>query len=136
MAASAASTESVQLTDDPCGLVLASEAQAAVGQPVTQGRNRTVCTYTASGNGGHLAVETLSPPFCQLLLSALKANMFAGDQVRVDDLGDGGMLVKGNGSLQFTSHGGCVSIEVNRGDSHPTDDVMLGLGRAAAGRVV
>ncbi len=125
----------VQLTVDPCTLVTAAEAQKVIGVPVTQGRNGKVCTYVANGNGGHIAVETQVPAFCKLLFLALEKDFFGGAQVRVNDVGDGGMLVKGNGNVQFVSHGGCVAIDAAVGDSHPADATMLGLGRTAANRV-
>lgn len=134
-ASSAFSRAPVQLSVDPCTLVTKAEAQQTLGHPVAQGLNKTVCTYTAKGNDGHLAVEALSPTFCKLLFLALDKNYFGGDQVRVDDVGDGGMLVKGNGNVQFVVHGGCISIDAAIGDGSPPDDTVLGLARTAAGRV-
>jgi hypothetical protein len=129
------SSTPVQLTVDPCTLVTQEEAQTTLGHPATEGLNGTVCTYTANGNGGHIAVETVAPDFCKLLFLALKNNLFGGAQVRVDDVGDGGMLVKGNGNVQFVVHGGCVSVDATVGDTHPPDDTVLSLARTAAGRV-
>lgn len=132
---SAFTADPVQLTADPCTLVTAPEAQQIVGLPVTQGRNGWVCTYVANGNGGRVAVQEQAPAFCKLLFLALRENMFGGIQVRRDDVGDGGMLVKGNGNVQFVSHGGCVEVEAATGNTHPADDIMLALARTAAGRV-
>jgi hypothetical protein len=132
---SAFSGEPVQLTVDPCSLVSEVEAQKVIGLPVAKGLNGRVCTYTANGNGGHLAVETLAPPFCKLLFVALQSNLLGGDQVRVEDVGDGAMLVRGNGNVQFVVHGGCVSITAMVGDTSPSDDTTLSLARTAASRV-
>ncbi|MGB9378795.1 MAG: DUF3558 family protein [Mycobacteriales bacterium] len=126
----------VQLNVDPCTLVTAAEAREVMGLALTQGRNGIVCTYVANGAGGTLAVTTQEPTFCKLLFLALDKNFFGGKQVRVNDLGDGGMLVKGNGHVEFVSHGGCVSISAQKGMDHPTDETMLRLGRTAATRVV
>jgi len=126
--------EPVQLTVDPCELVTQAEAEQVIGLPVTQGLNGTVCTYVATGNGGLIAVETQAPAFCELLFLALDQNMFGGDQVRVDDVGDGAMLVKGNGNVQFVVDGGCISVEASVGDKSPPDDTMLSLARTAASR--
>lgn len=131
----AAYDDPVQLAADPCSLVTQPEAEEVVGLPVMMGRNGSVCTYTSTGNGGHIAVEDLTPAFCSLLVTALRQDLFGGDQVRVDDVGDGGMLVKGVGSVQFVAHGGCVSIDASHGDTYPSDDIMLDLARTAAGRV-
>lgn len=132
---SAFNDEPVQLTVDPCSLVTQAEAQQVIGHPVAKGLNGKVCTYTANGNGGHIAVETLAPAFCKLLFVTLQNNVFGGDQVRVEDVGEGGMLVKGNGNVQFVVHGGCISITAALGDTNPSDDTVLSLARTAAGRV-
>lgn len=125
----------VQLETDPCALVTQQEAEEVIGEPVATGKNGHVCTYTANGNGGHIAVEDLAPAFCALLVEALRQDLFGGDQVRVDDVGDGAMLVKGNGDVQFTVEGGCVDVSGSLGDGSVSDDVMLDLARTAGGRV-
>lgn len=120
---------------NPCSLVTKAEAQAIIGRPVTQGNAvKTVCTYTATGDGGNVAV-TLGSVFCKLLFLALDKNMFGGSQVRVD-VGQGGMLVKGNGDVQFVAKNGCVEISAHRSGLKAVDDkTMLDLGRKAAARV-
>lgn len=120
---------------NPCSLVTKAEAQAVVGRPVTQGNAvKSVCTYTATGDGGNVAV-TLGSAFCKLLFLALDKNLFGGSQVRVD-VGQGGMLVKGNGDVQFVAKDGCVEISAHRSALNAVDDkTMLDLGRKAAARV-
>jgi hypothetical protein len=125
----------VQLSVDPCSLVTQPEAEEVIGLPVSVGRSASICTYTATGNGGHIAIEDLAPMFCSLLTETLRQDRFGGDQIRVDDVGDGGMLVKGLGNVQFVVQGGCVSIDAVHGDTRPTDDIMLDLAKTAAGRV-
>lgn len=125
----------VQLETDPCTLVTQQEAEEVIGAPVAMGKNGHVCTYTANGNGGHIAVEDLAPAFCTLLVEALQQDLFGGDQVRVDDVGDGAMLVKGNGDVQFTVEGGCIDVSGSLGDGSVSDEIMLDLARTAGGRV-
>lgn len=130
------SSTPVQLTVDPCTLVTQEEAQTTLGHPATEGLNGTVCTYTANGNGGHIAVETVAPDFCKLLFLALDKNIFGGAQVRIDNIASGGMLVKGNGNVQIVVHGGCLEVAGRMSyDKKVDDDTMLGLAKTAAGRV-
>jgi hypothetical protein len=125
----------VQLLVDPCLLVTQPEAEEVIGLPVSVGRSSSICTYTATGDGGHIAIEDLAPTFCTLLMAALRQDRFSAPQVRVDDVGGGGMLVEGIGNVQFVAHGGCISVDASHGDTHPSDDIMLDLAKTAAGRV-
>ena len=125
----------VQLVVDPCLLITQPEAEKVIGLPVSVGRSAGICTYTATGDGGHIAIGDLAPMFCTLLMETLRQDRFSGDQIRVDDVGDGGMLVKGLGNVQFVVQGGCVSIDAIHGDTRPSDDIMLDLAKTAAGRV-
>ena len=61
--------------------------------------------------------------------------MFGGKQVRVDGIGNGGMLVKGNGNVQFTTHGGCIGVSARSAAGSLPDDVMLSLAKLVETRV-
>ena len=74
--------------------------------------------------------------FCKLLFLALRKDLFGGSQVRVKDVGQGGMLVKGEGNVQFVVKGGCVDITSHlKGLLSVSDTSMLKLAHAAASRV-
>ena len=107
-----------------------------VGKPVSGGGGYTqpICKYGANGGGG-VSVTLELPALCKLLFLALDKNLFGRDQVRVDDVGQAGMLVKGEGNVQFVVKGGCVTIDAYRADSKVDDATMLDLGRRAAKRV-
>jgi hypothetical protein len=129
----------VQLTVDPCTLVTKTEAEALIG-PVGDADSATFdppkCIYVSSkGTGGQLAVSLTEPNFCKLLFLALDQDMFGSPQVRVDDVGDGGMLVKGNGNVQFTVGSGCIEVDGTVDFDTPIDDeAMLRLAKTAAER--
>lgn len=129
----------VQLTVDPCTLVTKAEAEALIG-PVGDADGDTFdppkCIYVSSeGTGGQLAVSLTVPDFCKLLFLALDQDMFGDVQVRVDDVGDGGMLVKGNGNVQFVVGGGCIEVDGTVDfDTKIDDDTMLQLAKTAAER--
>lgn len=128
--------EPVRLKDDPCTLITKAEAEALIG-PVNEPANSNgTCVYVSSqSTGGQLAV-TVNGLTCKLLFLALDKNFFGGDQVRRDDVGDGGMLVKGNGNVQFVVNGGCVEVAANLdNDTKVDDETMVQLARTAAGRV-
>lgn len=74
------------------------------------------------------------PDYCKFLFLALDQGLFGGDQVRVDDIGQGGMLVKGNGNVQFVVNGGCVTIASGPGLEPFDDPTMLELAKTAAER--
>lgn len=132
------------LPGDPCALVTEAEAAQAVGGPVKRHTAATdqahVCRYFGEGfPQGRLKVDT-APLFCQLLYLALEKNMFGhgsgrGVQLRIDDIGDGGMLVQGNGNVQIAVAGGCFTIDAAAGEVPVADDTMLSLARTAVGRV-
>ncbi|MGI8682412.1 MAG: hypothetical protein ACR2JO_09880 [Mycobacteriales bacterium] len=126
------------LAVDPCTLVTQAEAAQAVGGPVkhleSTVRGASVCNYFGDGTPGNLSVDT-SPLFCKLLYLALKNNIFGGVQQRIDDIGDGGMLVKGGGNVQITVAGGCFTIDGRSGSTDMPDVTMLSLARIAAQRV-
>jgi len=130
----------VQLTVDPCTLVTKTETEALIG-PVGDADSSTYdppkCIYVSSeSTGGQLAISLTEPDFCQLLFLALDQNMFGGAQVRVDDVGDGGMLVKGNGNVQFVVGGGCIEVAGTVDHETKIDDAtMLQLAKTAAERV-
>lgn len=134
------SSTPVQLTVDPCALVTKAEAEALIG-PVSDtpgvGSDDLTCVYVSSEHtGGQVAVNLQSPDFCKLLFLALDEDFFGGQQVRVDDVGDGGMQVIGNGNVQFVAKGGCV--EVQGGVDYETkldDGTILRVAKIAAGRV-
>lgn len=128
--------EPVQLKVDPCALVTKSETEALIG-PVNEPANTNgTCVYVSSKNtGGQLAV-TVNSLTCELLFLALEKDMFGGDQVRRDDVGDGGMLVKGNGNVQFVVKGGCVEVDGSVDyDKSVDDETMIRLAKTASGRV-
>lgn len=131
--------EPVQLAIDPCLLVTKTEAEALIG-PVGDASGSTFdppkCIYVSSQNtGGQLAVSLVAPDFCKFLFLALDKNMFGGVQVRVDDVGDGGMLVKGEGNVQFVVDGGCIEVDGSLDHTaNIDDDTVLRLARTAAER--
>lgn len=129
----------IQLAGDPCDLVTQAEAEQVIGEPVTAGGpdvyTKPICTYVATGDGGLLSVELVAPEFCEFLFLALEQDLFGGDQVRVDDIGQGGMLVKGAGNVQFVVNGGCVEISASGAGLAAIDDTtMLELAKTAAER--
>jgi hypothetical protein len=126
----------VQLTADPCTLVTLAEAKGVIGASVSQGlgADGRICTYTANGNGGIVAVDEVTPDFCKLLFTALEKNFFAGDQVRVD-VGQGGMQVRGGGNVQFVVAGGCLTISASKGGTKVDDATVLAMAKTASGRV-
>lgn len=130
----------VQLTVDPCTLVTKVEAEAVIG-PVGDADSSIYdppkCIYVSSeSTGGQLAISLTKPDFCKLLFLTLDQNMFGGAQVHVDDVGDGGMLVKGNGNLQFVVGGGCIEVAGTVDHDTKIDDAtMLQLAKTAAERV-
>jgi hypothetical protein len=132
-------TVPVMLTVDPCTLVTKTEAEALIG-PVGDANGATFdppkCIYVSpAGTGGQLAVSLTEPDFCKLLFLALDQDMFGGVQVRVDDVGDGGMLVKGGGNVQFVVGGGCIEVDGTVDfDTKIDDDTMLRLAKTAAER--
>ena len=129
----------VQLAMDPCTLVTKAEAEAVVG-PVGDANGSTFtppkCVHVSSkGTGGQLVVSLTEPDFCALLFLALDQNIFGDVQKRVDDVGDGGMLVKGNGNVQFVVDGGCIEIDGRIDhDTKVDDQTMLRLAKSAAER--
>jgi hypothetical protein len=132
----------VQLTADPCTLVTKAEAEAAVGAPIhldetPMADDEMRCDYkTEIAIGGHVFVNLQTPDWCKLLFLALDKDIFGGVQVRVDDIGQGGMLVKGLGNVQFVVNGGCVSIDVAKtSDQAADDDTVLAMARLAATRL-
>lgn len=133
-------TKPAQLNADPCTLLTAAEAADVIGAvnntPGVGTDNRT-CVYVSSEHtGGQLAVTEQSPDLCALLFLALDKDMFGGAQVRIDGIGDGGMLVEGNGNVQLVVDGGCVEVDGRLTyDLKVDDDTMLRLAKAAAGRV-
>ena len=132
------------LPGDPCALVTEAEAAKAVGAPLKQDTATTdgshVCRYFGDGiPQGRLKVDT-APAFCALLYLALEKNMFGhgsgrGVQLRIDDIGDGGMLVQGNGNVQIAVGGGCLTIDASTGEVPVADATMLSLARTAVGRL-
>ena len=132
------------LPGDPCALVTQAEAAQAVGRPVKRDTATTdgarVCRYFSQGiPQARLTVDT-APLFCKLLYLALENNIFGhgsgrGVQVRINDIGTGGMLVQGNGDVQITVAGGCFTIDADAGEVPVADATMLQLARTAVGRV-
>lgn len=126
------------LAVDPCTLVTQAEAAQAVGGPVkhleSTVRGASVCNYFGDGASGSLSVDA-APIFCKLLYLALEKNIFGGPQQRIDDIGDGGMLVKGGGNVQIAVAGGCFTIDGRNGSADLPDATMLSLARTAVGRV-
>lgn len=125
------------LAINPCTLVTQAEAAQAVGGPVkhleSTVRGATVCNYFGDGTSGSLSVDT-APLFCKLLYLALEKNIFGGVQQRIDDIGNGGMLVKGGGNVQIAVAGGCFTIDGRSGSTDMPDATMLSLARTAVER--
>ena len=121
-----------------------AEAAQAVGRPVKRDTATTdqahVCRYFSEGvPQARLTVDT-APLYCKLLYLALKKNIFGhgsgrGVQLRINDIGTGGMLVLGNGNVQITVAGGCFTIDADAGEVPVADGTMLRLARTAVTRV-
>ncbi len=122
----------------PCTLVKQAEAAQAIGGPVkhleSTVRGASVCNYFGDGASGSLSVDT-APITCKVLYLALEKNIFGGPQQRIDDIGDGGMLVKGGGDVQIAVAGGCFTIDGQSGSGDLPDATMLSLARTAVDRV-
>lgn len=132
--------EPVQLGADPCTLITSSEAGTVIGAVSDTpgvGTDKHTCVYVSSAHtGGQIAVTEQAPDFCKLLFLALDKDMFGGKQVRIDNIGDGGMIVKGNGNVQLVVDSGCLEVDGRTTyDAKVDDDTMLRLARTAAGRV-
>ncbi len=131
----------VQLTVDPCNLVTRDEAAKVLGVPVSPVKvdvGGGGCNYVGVGSPSHLMASTPSAASCRLLYLALDKNIFGGVQQRVDDIGDGGMLVTGEGNVQIAVHHGCIEIDAANGANGDTalpDATMLNLARTAVARV-
>ena len=130
----------VELKIPACSLYSKTEAEKLIGVAVVQlepGINgASQCTYNAVKAGqGQVNVSVVPPSGCKLLILALDGNLFGGKQVRVDDIGDGGMLVKGNGNVQFTTNGGCVGVSARNAAGNLPDDTVLALAKLVESRV-
>lgn len=82
-----------------------------------------------------MSITVVPPSRCKLLIFALDGNIFGGKQVRVDDIGEGGMLVEGNGNVQFTTHGGCVAVSARNANGNLPDATMLAFAKLVENRV-
>lgn len=138
--AGAKHADPVELKIPACSLYSKTEAEKLIGVAVVQlepGINgASQCTYNAVKAGqGQVNISVVPPSGCKLLILALDANLFGGKQVRVDDIGDGGMLVKGNGNVQFTTHGGCVAVSSRNPTGSLPDDTVLALAKLVESRV-
>ena len=130
----------VDLKIPACDLYSKAEAEKLIGVAVVQlepGINgATQCTYNAVKVGqGQVNISVVPASGCKLLILALDGNFFGGKQVRVDDIGDGGMLVKGNGNVQFTSHGGCAAVSARNAAGNLPDDTVLALAKLVESRI-
>lgn len=132
------------LPGDPCALVTQAEAAQAVGGPVQVDTATTdgarVCRYFGKGVPQARLKVDRAPAFCKLLYLALEKNIFGhgsgrGVQLRINDIGNGGMLVQGNGNVQITVAGGCFTIDAAAGEVPVADGTMLSLARTAVTRV-
>jgi hypothetical protein len=131
--------EPVQLTFDPCTLITQDEAKAALGIDVsplsTDNGGGGTCNYLGVGSPSHLLASLPSVADCKLLYLQIDRNLFNDVQTRIDGVGDGGMLVVGEGNLQIAVHHGCFELDGATADGPLPDATMLGLARTAVARV-
>ncbi len=134
--------EPVQLSLDPCTLITQDEAEATLGVAVSPlktdangGGGITVCNYVGVGSPAHLLASTPSAADCKLLYLQIERRLYGGAQEPVDDIGDGGMIVTGEGNLQIAVSHGCIELDGATADAPLPDATMLDLARTAVGRV-
>jgi hypothetical protein len=131
--------EPIQLSFDPCTLVTPDEATQALGIDVnplkTDNGGGGACNYLGVGSPSHLLASLPSVADCKLLFLQIDNNLFGDVQHRIDGIGDGGMLVAGEGNLQIAVHQGCIELDGATADGPLPDTTMLDLARTAVARV-
>ncbi len=131
--------QAVQLNFDPCTLITQAEAKTALGVDVnplsTDNGGGGACNYLGVGSPSHLLASLPSSADCNLLFLQIDSNLFGDVQKRVDGIGDGGMIVTGEGNLQIAIHHGCFELDGATADGPLADSAMLDLARTAASRV-
>lgn len=131
--------QAVQLSFDPCTLITQTEAKTALGVDVnplsTDNGGGGACNYLGVGSPSHLLASLPSSADCNLLFLQIDSNLFGDVQKRIDGIGDGGMLVTGEGNLQIAVHHGCFEIDAATADGPLPDATMLDLARTAVARV-
>ena len=132
----------VQLNFDPCLLITADEAASVLGVAVSPVKYDNggggVCNYVGVGSPAHLSAAEPAVAMCKLLYTQIERDLFGDVQKRVDGIGDGGMLVVGEGNIQIAVHSGCIVLDGATGETGDTpvpDQTMLDLARTAVGRV-
>jgi hypothetical protein len=131
--------QAVQLNFDPCTLITQAEAKTALGVDVnplsTDNGGGGACNYLGVGSPSHLLASLPSSADCNLLFLQVDSNLFGDVQKRIDGIGDGGMLVTGEGNLQIAVHHGCFELDGATADGPLADSAMLDLARTAVARV-
>jgi hypothetical protein len=131
--------EPIQLNFDPCTLISQAEAKTALGIDVTPLKTDNggggTCNYLGVGSPSHLLASLPITADCKLLFTQIDRNLFGDVQHRIDGIGDGGMLVAGQGNLQIAIHHGCFELDGATADGPLPDAMMLDLARTAVARV-
>ena len=138
--ANGAEAKSTQLDVDPCTLLTIPEMEAAVGSGIERGGFGQDppgrCNYSLGGDVGRGAVGITNgdPLLCNALRHALDAGSVGADAVKVD-VGDGGIVGRDAGPIQFVIGGGCISISASNHGKSLGREPLVALAKAAAGRV-
>lgn len=130
-----------QLDVDPCELLTIPEMEAAIGSGVERGGFGEDppgrCNYSRGGDvgAGAVGITNGDPLTCAALQRALDGgSLDETNAVRVD-VGDGGIVERDGGIIQFAIGGGCISISAGTGGVGIDQDALVTLAKAAAGRV-
>lgn len=131
--------KAIQLSFDPCTLITEAEAKATLDVDVTKlstdNGGGGACDYVGVGSPSHLLASLPSSADCNLLFLQIDNGLFGDVQKKIDGIGDGGMLVAGQGNLQIAVHRGCFEIDAATADGPLPDAKMLDLARTAVSRV-
>ena len=131
------------LDANPCALVNAEEVGSALGGgTATSGTigaagEQHTCDWRVSPRADYMMV-TVNDIFCDGLIFALDRNLFTDEQKRIDDIGQGGMIVENVGGVSTVSikaKGGCFSITGKKSSGPLPKATLLQLARTATGRL-
>ncbi len=103
-----------QLDVDPCNLLTIPEMEAAIGSVELGGledNNPATCTYSIGGDvgAGVVSITIGEPFFCSALERALDAGSLEGTNAVAVEFGDGGIVERDGGTIQFAIGGGCIA---------------------------
>jgi hypothetical protein len=119
-------------------LLTLPEMEAAIGSGVERGGFGEDlpgrCTYSVRGDvgAGVVAISLGEPLVCAAIQRAIDSG---SAQVVVVDVGQGGIVEADGGTIEFLAGGGCVSITGSAEGASLSQDILVTLAAAAAGRV-